>query len=270
MPDTASNEPTASRETVRYAVDGAIATVVIDNPEKLNALAWNTVSGLRDALARAKADPDVHVVVLTGAGDVAFSAGADLSGMVGGASQVELHDIRGQLGRFFEDMWALGKPTIAKVRGYCLAGGFGVALSCDIVIAADDAVFGTPEINVGIWPMLITVPLVRSMPPKKVLELMMTGRRVSAQEGERLGFVNRVVAPDALDDVTAELAASLAEKAPAAMRLGRGAFYDVLDLDTRHGLALLQSTLSLLTGTEDAVEGIAAFQEKRKPHWTGR
>jgi enoyl-CoA hydratase/carnithine racemase len=255
--------------TVRYDFDGSVATLTIDRPERRNALGWTTVGELRDGIARAKADPQVRVVVLTGAGDRAFSAGADLTGMQAGTSQIELHEGRGQLARLFADMWSLGKPTIARVRGYCLAGGFGVALACDLVIAADDAVFGTPEIDVGIWPMMITVPLLRSMPPKTVLELMMTGRRVSANEGARLGFVNRVVPVDELDATVAEVASTLAAKSPAAMKLGRDAFYDVLDLDAAHALRLLQTGLTVVNTTEDSTEGIRAFQEKRPPQWTG-
>jgi enoyl-CoA hydratase len=257
-------------ETLRYEVAGRIATLTIDNPAKRNALTMGTLAELRDALARAKADDTVRAVVLTGAGEQAFSAGADLSSMAASAGLLALHDARGELGRFIEDMWSLGKPTIAKVRGYCLAGGFGVALTCDLVIAADDALFGTPEIDVGIWPMMITVPLVRSLPPKKALELMMTGRRVSADEGERLGFVNRVVPAADLDDAVAEVAGRLAEKAPAAMRLGRDAFYAVLDLDVSSSLRILQSALTIVTGTDDAREGVTAFREKRRPEWTGR
>jgi enoyl-CoA hydratase/carnithine racemase len=256
--------------TVRYEVDGPVATITIDRPERRNALGWTTIGELRDAFAQAKADSAVRVVVLTGAGDRAFSAGADLAGMQTGASYVELHEARGQLARFFADLWSLGKPTIARVRGYCLAGGFGVALACDIVIASDDATFGTPEVDVGIWPMMITVPLLRSMPPKAALELMMTGRRVSAAEALRIGFVNRVVATDELDTTVAELAATLAAKSPAALKLGRDAFYDVLDLDAAHALRLLQAGLTVINGTEDSSEGISAFQEKRQPNWTGR
>jgi enoyl-CoA hydratase/carnithine racemase len=259
-----------SYETVLYDVAAAIATVTINNPAKRNALAWNTLSELRDAVGRAKADRDVRAVILTGAGEQAFSAGADLSGIAAGASALDLHESRGHLVGLIRELWDLGKPTIAKVRGFCLAGGFGVALSCDILVAATDAIFGTPEINVGIWPMMITVPLIRSMPPKKALELMMTGRRVGAEEGERLGFVTRVVPPDALDAVVAELAAELAGKSPVAMRLGRDAFYDVLDLDAGSALAMLQAGLAIVTNTEDAAEGIRAFQEKRPPEWSGR
>src|SRR5204862_2557740 len=157
-------------------------------------------------IAEARADADVRVVVLTGAGDKAFCAGADLTGMRSDANYVEVHDARGELARLFDDLWALGKPTIARVRGYALAGGFGLALACDFVVASDDAQFGTPEIDVGLWPYMITVPLMRSMPPKKALELMLTGRRVAADEAERIGFVNRVVPVADLDASVADLA----------------------------------------------------------------
>jgi enoyl-CoA hydratase/carnithine racemase len=256
--------------SVLYSVAQHVATITINRPERRNALASDTVSLLRDRLAKAKADPDVRVVVVTGAGDQAFSAGADLSGMQPDASFMDVHDARGEFTRFFADIWGLGKPTIARVRGWCLAGGFGVALSCDIVIASSDAVFGTPEINVGIWPMMITVPLVRSLPPKRALELMMTGRRVTAEEGRELGFVNRVVHADELDAAVGEVAGVLAAKPPAAMKLGRDAFYAVLDMDADHALRLLHQGLSLVNLTEDAREGVTAFQEKRSPEWSGR
>ena len=128
------------------------------------------------------------------------------------------HDGRGMLADLFRDMWDLGKPTIARVRGYALAGGFGLALACDFVVASDDARFGTPEVNVGLWPYMITVPLLRSMPPKRVLELMMTGRRVDAAEAERIGFVTQVVPVDELDGAVDELAATLASKSPLILR----------------------------------------------------
>src|SRR5207248_4307797 len=172
----------------------------------------------------ARADEDVHVLVITGAGEQAFCAGADLTGMRGDAGFVETHDARGELARLFHDLWSLGKPTIARVRGYALAGGFGLALACDFVVAADDAQFGTPEVNVGLWPYMITVPLMRSMPPKRVLELMMTGRRVDAAEAERIGFVTRVVPVDELDAAVDELAGTLGSKSPLILRWGRESF----------------------------------------------
>src|SRR5438270_7450364 len=253
-----------------YEVRDPVARVTINRPERRNAMSWDVITGLRKAAADAKADEDVRVVVLTGAGEQAFCAGADLTGMRGDAGFVETHDARGELARLFHDLWGLGKPTIARVRGYALAGGFGLALSCDFVVAADDAQFGTPEINVGLWPYMITVPLVRSMPPKKVLELMLTGRRVKADEAERIGFVNRVVAVDELDAAVDELAATLAAKSPAVLTLGRDAFYAVCDLPAREALGYLHTQLTLTTLTEDSREGIAAFAEKRPPRWTGR
>jgi enoyl-CoA hydratase/carnithine racemase len=253
-----------------YEVDGAVATLTINRPERRNALSWTVVGELRRRVAEAKADPAVRVVVLTGAGDRAFCAGADLSGMADGAGPAELHDGRGELAELFRDLWSLGKPVIARVRGYALAGGFGLALACDLIVAADDAQFGTPEIGVGLWPYMITVPMLRAMPPKVALELMMTGRRVGAQEAERLGFVNRVVPPDRLDEAVAELAGRLASSSPLVMRLGRDSFYAVVDQPGDVALRLLHPLLSVTASTEDAVEGIAAFAERRPPNWKGR
>ena len=254
---------------IRFDAAGGVARITIDRDDRRNALTWDMVTGLLDAMARAKADDDVRVVVVTGAGDKAFCAGADLGGMAG-EGFTALHHARGRIAELFRAMWSLGKPTIARVRGFALAGGFGVALACDFVIAAEDAQFGAPEIDVGLWPYQITVPLLRSMPPKKALELMATGRRVGALEAERIGFVNRVVPVDELDAAVDELATTLAAKSPAAMRLGRDSFYAVLDLAGDDALRLLHPMLTLATETDDASEGIAAFQEKRAPRWTGR
>jgi enoyl-CoA hydratase/carnithine racemase len=257
-------------EALLYDLTGGVATVTINRPERRNALSWAVMTELRQVLAAVKDDPEVRVVVLTGAGDKAFCAGADLTGMAGDASYAAVHDGRGELARLFRDMWELGKPTIARVRGYALAGGFGLALACDLVVAADDAQFGTPEIDVGLWPYMITVPLCRSMPPKKALELMLTGRRVGAAEAERIGFVTRVVAVDDLDSAVAELANTLASKSPVTVKLGRDSFYAVWDQAADDALRLLHPMLTITTGTEDAAEGIAAFVEKRPPVWKGR
>ena len=257
-------------EDVRYEVDGPIARVTIDRPERRNAMSFTVMQGLAEAMERARDDDVVRVVVLTGEGDKAFCAGADLGGIAAAAGAAALHEGRGRLAELFRTMWGMGKPVIARVRGYALAGGFGLALACDFVIAADDAQFGTPEIDVGLWPYMITVPLVRSMPPKKVLELMLTGRRVKAEEAERIGFVNRVVPVDELDAAVDELAATLASKSPLIMRWGRNSFYRVLEMKADEALDYLQSMLSLTTSTEDAAEGVTAFVEKRRPEWKGR
>ena len=168
-------------------------------------------------------------------------------------------------------MWSLGKPIVARVRGYALAGGFGLACACDLIVAADDAVFGTPEINVGLWPYMITVPLLRSMPPKTALDLMMTGRRVDALEGQRLGFVQRVVPVAELDATVDALAARAREQVAADHEVGpRRVLPRARDGRRSAALAYLQGMLTVTTQTEDAAEGVAAFAEKRPPEWKGR
>jgi len=257
-------------DEVRYEVADGVARVTINRPERRNAMSYGVMQGLRDAVGAAKADDEVRVLVLAGAGDRAFCAGADLGGIAENAGAAADHDGRGLLANLFRELWGLGKPTIARVRGYALAGGFGLALACDLVVAADDAQFGTPEVNVGLWPYMITVPLLRSMPARTVLELQMTGRRVDAAEAARIGFVNRVVPVAELDAVVDELAATLAAKSPLVMRWGRDAFYRVLEMDADSALDLLQGMLTVHTLSEDAAEGVAAFAEKRDPVWKGR
>jgi enoyl-CoA hydratase/carnithine racemase len=261
--------PAPDLEHVRYSVSDRIARITIDREARRNAMSWAVIGELRTAFQRAKDDADVGVVVLTGAGEKAFCAGADLDGMAAGAGFVDLHDGRGQLAELFRDLFELGKPTIARVRGFALAGGFGLALACDLVVAADDAVFGTPEVDIGLWPHMITVPLIRSMPPKRALELMLTGRRIDAAEADRLGFVTKVVPVAELDAAVDELATSMAAKSPTALRLGRESFYAVWDQTVEASLRLLHPLLTITASTADAAEGIAAFQENRPPVWPG-
>jgi enoyl-CoA hydratase/carnithine racemase len=256
----------AGDDEVLYSAAGGIARITINRPERRNALTWTAVSALGARLAEAGADPAVRVVVLTGAGST-FCAGVDLAGMAAGSSYVALHEARGGIARLFGQLWSLGKPTIAAVAGFAVAGGFGLALACDLVVCAPDAVFAAPEVDVGLWPFMITVPLVRSMPPKKALELMLTGRRVGAAEAERIGFVTRVA--DDVDAAAADLAGVLAAKSPAAVKLGRDSFYAVWDLAAADALSVLHPLLTVVTGTDDAKEGMAAFREKRPPEWTG-
>lgn len=254
-------------EAVLYEVAGSVARVTINRPDKRNSLSWTVMGELRAALDHASDDDNVRVVVLTGAGERAFCAGADLSGMAAGASFAELHEARGELPQLFRQMWELGKPIVARVFGYCLAGGFGLALACDFIVAADDSVFGTPEIDLGIWPYMITVPMRHSMPPKKALELMMTGRRLDAAEADRIGFVNRVVPAAELDEAVDELAATLAGKPPVAMKLGRDSFYGTWDKAAADALPLLHALLTVTASTDEAAEGLAAFADKRPPAW---
>ena len=257
---------------------GPIRRITINRPERRNALSGNVLDLLRAALAEAKADDSVRVVVVTGAGDKAFSAGADLIGSSspaaapaqggeGGPSAGQLHEARGELARLFEDLWDLGKPSVAKVRGYCLAGGLGLALACDLVVAADDATFGTPEIDIGIWPFMVTVALLQTVTPKRALELMMTGRRIDASEAERIGIATRVVPVDELDGAVDDLAWVLARKPPGAMRAGRDSFYAAMQMESRAALRYLHPLLTVATLGDEAAEGRAAFAERRPPPW---
>lgn len=253
---------------VLLAVAEGVARITIDRPERRNAMSFSVMQGLRDAVAAVRADEHARVVVLTGTGDRAFCSGADLGGI--GDDATDAHAARGLLADLFRDLDALGKPTIARVRGFALAGGMGLALACDLVVAADDAVFGTPEIDVGLWPYIITVPMLRSMPAKAVLDLQVTGRRVTAAEGLAIGFVSRLVPVDALDAEVDALAATLAAKSPLVMRLGLEAFRAAAEMDADDALTYLHERLSAHVLTDDAREGLAAYAEKRPPRWTGR
>ncbi|HKA92017.1 MAG TPA: enoyl-CoA hydratase-related protein, partial [Haliangiales bacterium] len=170
----------------------------------------------------------------------------------------------------FPAMHALGKPIVAMVNGHALAGGLGLVVACDVVVCSEAAELGLTEINLGLWPMMITAEIVRSVGRKQALALMVTGDRISAREAERIGLVTRVVAADALEAETLALARKLAAKSPSAMRLGLRAFYDTQDLDLVPALRHLAAQLAAVLATEDAMEGISAFFQKREPVWRGR
>ncbi|MEX0946301.1 MAG: enoyl-CoA hydratase-related protein [Acidimicrobiia bacterium] len=254
---------------VRYEVDGPRATITIDEPERRNPLSTETMAALVTNTKRAIADESVRVIVYTGAGDQAFSAGGDLSsGFVD--DPIGLHAAWGAMADLILRMWRAGKPTVARVNGHALAGGFGLAVACDITIAADDVKLGMPEIKVGLWPMMISVPVQRAMPFKAALELMMTGRLMGAAEALALGAVSRVVPRTELDVAVDAVVASLAAQSPAVMMLGRDAYYEVAGLGYDAAFDLLQAGLTAVSLTADSREGIRAFAEKRDPTWTGR
>jgi enoyl-CoA hydratase/carnithine racemase len=256
------NESVVTRRRV-----GKAAHLTINRPDQRNALSNEVFVELRDGLAEAKADPGVRAVVLAGAGDRAFCAGGDLRQMGEDDDELVAHRGRAGLAGVIRDLWELGKPTIARVQGYALAGGFGLAAACDFLVASENAVFGVPEVGVGLWPYMITVPLLQSMPPKDALRLMLTGRRIDATEGRRLGVVTEVVTHDALDKAVAALVDELSTAAPQAVSLGRTTFYSVLNNDVDARLRMLEASLTVNLGFEDAKEGMAAFAEKRHPAW---
>jgi enoyl-CoA hydratase/carnithine racemase len=254
---------------LRYETAEDRATITIDDPERRNPMSTVTIAGVLEHTRAALSDPSVRVIVYTGAGDRAFSAGGDLAaGFVD--DPIGLHHQRGALADLFRTMWRGGKPTVARVNGHALAGGFGLAVACDITICVEDAKLGTPEIDVGLWPMMISVALLRAMPAKAVLELMMSGRLIGPDEALRLGAVSRVVPRSELDAAVDQVVTGLAAKSPAVMMLGRDAFNAVIGLDIDAALDLLQAGLTAVALTEDSREGVAAFIEKRSPVWTGR
>jgi enoyl-CoA hydratase/carnithine racemase len=251
-------------------VHDSTATVTLNRPEQRNPLSAGMMRDLRTAFRWCREASEVSVVILTGAGDRAFCAGADLSAFGGDASPLERHHARHELVDLFLDMTRLGKPIVGSINGHALAGGFGLACTCDLLVAVDTATFGAPEINVGIWPMMIQAVLSRNVPRKILLEMVMLGDRWSATQLQHFGVVNRVVPAAKLVEETHALAARLAEKSKAIMRLGRDSFYRQQDMAFEAALDYLHSQVSLVTLTEDSAEGRKAFFEKRPPRYTGR
>lgn len=254
---------------IEYDVDGPRATITIAEPERHNPLTNAAMASLSDAVREAAADPAVRVIIITGAGQSAFSAGGDLgSGFMD--EPLRQHGSRGALADVFRQLRRCGKPTIARVNGHALGGGFGLAAACDIVVAVDDALLGTPEMRVGLWPMMITAVLAPIVPQKALFEMMATGRRITAHEAQSLGIVSRVVGRDDLDVVVDAIVADLADVSPSTMAFGKHAFYTVADMDFDTALDHLHVGLTAVGMTDDAAEGIAAFNEKRQANWGSR
>jgi enoyl-CoA hydratase/carnithine racemase len=252
-----------------YARRDAVARITINRPDARNALSHEVVVELRAALKAAKDDAAVRVIVLTGAGTI-FCAGADLNSFRSEQPELDRHLQRRQLADLFGDMTELGKPTVARINGHALAGGFGLVAACDLAIAVTEAQFGMPEVNVGVFPLMIMAIVFRNLPRKAAMELMLTGKRIDAAEAVRLGLINRQVAADRLDAETDALAADLARKSPIGMRLGLESFYEMQDMSFPAAMAYLQDQLALLSLSDDLKEGVNAFFEKREPRFTGR
>lgn len=250
---------------VEYEVNEGRATITISDPERRNPISVTTMEGLLEATGKGLDDRSVRVLVYTGAGDV-FSAGGDLSSSFVDDA-VGLHRERGVLADLFRLMIRGGKPTVARVNGHALAGGFGLAIACDVTICVDDAKLGTTEVAVGLWPMMISALLVRVMPRKAALELMLTGRVIDPFEAQRLGAVSRVVSSADLDRAVDETVAALQSKSAATLMIGRDSYHGIADLDFDAALDRLQVGLTSVAMSDDAAEGVAAFLEKREPRW---
>ena len=252
-----------------YDVEGGVATVTLNRPEQRNALNAELLAALVDAMKRIRDDDDVRAVVLTGAGEKVFCAGADLGGFAADVPLVDKHFASDLFLEYFRLMPRLGKPSICAANGHVLAGGMGLALSCDLLIAKEGARFGTPEINVGAFPYMIMSILYRNVPRRKVNEMMLLGEQISAKEAVEYGIANKVVAPNEFDDAVRDWATKLASKSPVLMRLGHDAMYRQQDMALDDAFEYLRSQLSLTFSTEDIKEGVSAFFEKREPDWKG-
>ena len=245
-----------------------IARITLNRPDKRNPIGPQTNGELIHALRCVREEPSLKVAVLTGAGK-AFSAGGDLS-MMSGSGGDDSPVPPASLVDLLTTMHDLGKPIIAMVNGHALAGGLGLMVACDLAVASDAATFGTTEIKVGLWPMMITAEISRNIGRKRTLEMMLTGRRLGAEEAERIGLVNRVVPADKLEEETMALASDIAENSPATMALGLRSYYDVQDMSYEDALRHLEGELGKVVALEDAAEGLSAFFQKRKPVWKGR
>jgi enoyl-CoA hydratase len=258
-------------ETIRYEVSGGgVATITLDSPDTRNALSNELLGELIDAFESARDDAAVRCVVLTSSHEKVFSAGASLDQFSAETPLVLKHLGTERFPRLFKLIGQLGKPTICAANGHVLAGSLGLALACDLVVAKEGATFGTPEINVGVFPFMIMALIYRNVPRKKTNELLLLGERLSAEEARAAGLVNRVVPAGEFEAAVAEWAEKLASKSPVLMKLGKDAMYRQMDMPFDEALEFLRSQLTIAFSTEDIQEGVKAFFEKREPQWSGR
>ena len=260
----------ATRAVLYEVGEPGVATITLNDPDTRNALSPELLAGLIACFERARDSDEVRCVVLASSHPKTFSSGANLGGFAGEVPLVHKHFGSERFVGLFKLIGELGKPTVCAVRGHVLAGALGIALACDLIIASEEATFGTPEINVGTFPFMIMALIYRNVPRKKANELLLLGERWSAQEALAAGIVNKVVTDGELDAAVAAWAAKLASSSPVIMRLGKEAMRRQLDMPLDDALDYLRAQLSLALSTEDIVEGVTAFFEKREPHWKGR
>jgi enoyl-CoA hydratase/carnithine racemase len=247
-----------------------IVTIALDQPETRNALSPQLLGELIAALEQARDDERARVVVLASTHEKVFSSGGNLAAFTSEATQIEKHRENARFPQLFTLLGELGKPSICAAGGHVLAGALGLALACDLVIASESARFGTPELNVGLFPFMVTALVYRNVPRKKAAELLLLGEQISAAEAQSIGIVNRVVPDDNFDTAVDAWARKLAGRSPLMLKLGKDAMFRQQDMDFADSLDYLRAQLTLAFGTEDVREGVAAFFEKREPDWKGR
>jgi len=247
--------------------EGGIITLTLDRPDRRNALSEGLLTRIEAALEAVAADPTARVVVIAANGPV-FSAGHDLSEMVG-RSEAEYAALFGRCSRVMGRLRTLPQPAIARVQGPALAAGCQLVAACDLAVAAEGATFATPGVKIGLFCTTPMVPLVRSIPPKAAMEMLLTGAPISAQKALSLGLVNRVVPANGLDLVVREWAEAILAASPLTVRIGKAAFHDQLGLDEPSAYVRATAVMVDNAGRLDAQEGMAAFLGKRRPRWTG-
>jgi enoyl-CoA hydratase/carnithine racemase len=259
-------------EAIAAEVKDKVGRITLSREEKRNAISPTMMNELLQAFKEFNDSPDVGAIVLTGAGSKVFCSGADIGeSLAAGAGFVERHEEQRKFAEFFKMIIGLKKPLVGRINGHAVGGGLGLAAACDIAVASDDCKFGTPEANVGLFPYVIMATLLRvTTAPKRLLEMMLAGERVDAEEALRLGFVNHVVPRDQLDAKVDEITQNLVKKSPLTLRLGRRAFYTMRDMEYEKALEYLSTMLAINTAAEDVAEGIASFMEKRDPIWKGK
>jgi enoyl-CoA hydratase len=256
--------------TLLTSVEGGVARITLNRPDVRNALSRTMIEELAAALAAAEADPAARVIVLAGAGERAFCAGADLKGVGDRGTTLQARESFGGLARILEAMARMRTPVVAQVHGYALAGGCGLAAGCDLVIAADDAVFGLPEITVGLLPLMVMAPILRAAGRKRGMLMILSGEPVSAREAFEMGLVSRLVPRADLARETTALAARLATFSPTAVALAKEAAATIQDMEYGKSLHYLRELITLVGLSDDAKEVIAAFFARREPEWKGR
>ena len=251
---------------ILYRVEDQIAWISINQPEKMNRLDFANMRELARSVARADEDPGVRVMVISGEGGRAFCAGGDLGDFAAESVLAGKKNLQG-----YADLCLvfnrITTPSIAMISGYALAGGCGLAMLPTFGIATHTAVFGVPEIKVGVWPMMVMAILFRTVGRKKGLELICTGELIDAREALRIGMINKVTSPDSLMEEVLKLAGQLKSLSGSIMSLGLEAFNHISDLEYTKAVSYLRNMVVLLSETSDSIEGRTAFMEKRKPVW---